>query len=78
MDKMIGHSNAQFSGYLSWEDVPIPWKRTLEYVSGGTTVRGVWIMIETKGLIRMPNRMGPLVVRGTAEGNRRKIQGIMN
>jgi hypothetical protein len=23
--------------------VPIPWKRILEYVSDGTTVRGIWI-----------------------------------
>jgi hypothetical protein len=43
MEKMRGHTDAEFSGDLSWEDVPHQWKKVLEYVSNGIVNRATQI-----------------------------------
>jgi hypothetical protein len=43
MEKTRGHVAADFSGELSWVEVPAPWKKVLEYVSNGSQVRGIQI-----------------------------------
>jgi hypothetical protein len=46
MEKMRGHVAADFAGEMSWDEVPEPWKRVLEYVSKGTQVRGIRVMLK--------------------------------
>jgi hypothetical protein len=41
--KMIGHVECQFSGKMSWDEVPPEWKKILEYVQNKDEVSGISI-----------------------------------
>jgi hypothetical protein len=65
MEKMRGHAAVDFSGDLSWDEVPAQWKRVLEYVSNGSQVRGIHVASRerrggTKGIF------GTTTLRGKA------------
>jgi hypothetical protein len=45
-EKRKGHAAAEFSGDLTWENIPHPWKLILEYLSKGTRDRGIDIKLK--------------------------------
>jgi hypothetical protein len=47
MEKMEGYIRAEFSGDMSWEDVPHQWKRIFGHLNKATVGRGISLKQES-------------------------------
>jgi hypothetical protein len=51
-EKMKGHAVANYSGGLSWDDMPFPWKRVMEQLRSGQEGKGMEIKLKQEEIPR--------------------------